>query len=404
MRKIFKRILSALVPVLFGVCLCWNGIAEGKQAALMSAALKEPAETVAERPETAGEEIPESTVQASPEGGLQPEAIQETASPRTAGPDMSVINTHIEVEAGTAGLAARQFITGFGEGETAPEGELLLKTFLTPEELAVFGAVYEVELSYCGRKVIAGVEVVDTTAPAIEGAKDITIYAGEGVSYKKNIKLTDNSGETPALEIEKGNANTAVAGDYPIRYRATDAAGNAATADIVLHVLEPPVINEETVSALADEVIAEVVTEGMTQYDQAYALWQWCRKNIYYTYAAGDRTSVWAGAYEGLKRRKGDCYVYYASYEVLLTRCGIDNMCVAGVGVTSSHWWNVVITGHGWYHCDTSPRAMDHPYKCFMQTDAQVQAYTESYPEHPNYYTFDAALYPERATDIIFGE
>ncbi len=42
-------------------------------------------------------------------------------------------------------------------------------------------------------------------------------------------------------------------------------------------------------------------------------------------------------------------------------------------------------------------------YLCYMQTDAQVQAYTDSYPKHPNYYTFDGSLYPERAVNVIFG-
>ena len=58
----------------------------------------------------------------------------------------------------------------------------------------------------------------------------------------------------------------------------------------------------------------------------------------------------------------------------------------------------------GWYHCDASPRREGDHYKCFMQTDAQIQAYTESYPQHPNYYTFDPELYPERATEIIYGD
>jgi hypothetical protein len=39
-----------------------------------------------------------------------------------------------------------------------------------------------------------------------------------------------------------------------------------------------------------------------------------------------------------------------------------------------------------------------------MQTDAQVQSYTDSYPQHPNYYVFDTSLYPERGEEIIFGD
>lgn len=241
----------------------------------------------------------------------------------------------------------------------------------------------------------------DTMPPVIEGAEDITIYAGDSVSYKKNIVLTDDSGEEPLLEIDVENVNSNIAGDYPVRYIARDGAGNETVCEITLHVLEPEAITEQMVNDLADEVIVTVVTEEMTKYEQAYALWNWCRDNISFTDEAGD-INLWAGAYAGLEKRRGDCCVFYATYSVLLTRCGIDNMCVERVGGTSEHWWNLVNTGDGWYHCDATPRNRRYPYLCFMQTDAQVQAYTEYNKNKPNFFTFDPSLYPERATEIIF--
>ena len=47
---------------------------------------------------------------------------------------------------------------------------------------------------------------------------------------------------------------------------------------------------------------------------------------------------------------------------------------------------------------------MGDPYLCFMQTDAQIAEYTKNHTKKPNYYTFDPDLYPERATEIIFGD
>ena len=79
-------------------------------------------------------------------------------------------------------------------------------------------------------------------------------------------------------------------------------------------------------------------------------------------------------------------------------------MEVRRVGGTSDHWWNLVNLGNGWYHCDSSPRRKKDTYRCFMQTDIQIQAYTDSRPEHPNYYVFDETLYPERATEIVYGK
>lgn len=243
----------------------------------------------------------------------------------------------------------------------------------------------------------------DTKAPVIKGTKDITIYAGDSVSYRKGVTATDDVDGKVDLSIDSSKVDRDTPGTYVVTYSAVDAAGNRAKKEITLTVLEKKVIGEEDVIPLADKVIADVVPEGTSKYDTAYKLFRWCKKNLTYSYSAGDRSSVWAGAYEGLHDKTGDCFVYYATYEVLLTRAGIDNMKVSRVDGDSNHWWNLVNTGNGWYHCDTSPRNKEHPYTCFMQTDEQVAAYTESYPEKPNYYNFDSSLYPERATEIIYG-
>lgn len=242
----------------------------------------------------------------------------------------------------------------------------------------------------------------DTEAPVILGVSDITVYLGDSISYRKNISVTDNSGETISLEIDNSAVVLNQLGSYPVIYTARDSAGNVATLEATVNVVERPAVSEESVSALADELIAELTTPEMSNWDKAYVLWNWCRTEINYSYTSGDRSSIWAGAYEGLHNRRGDCYAYYATYSVLLTRLGIENICVSRVGEGSNHWWNLVNLGDGWYHCDPSPRKKEHMYKCFMQTDAQIQAYADFYVEHPDYYTFDTALYPERATEVVF--
>lgn len=247
-------------------------------------------------------------------------------------------------------------------------------------------------------------QLSDTVAPVIEGTKDITINLGDSVSYRKGVTATDDVDGEVEILVDNSKVDCNTPGTYTVIYSAVDSAGNKAQKKVTLTVLDSKVIGEEDVIPLADAVIAKVVPENASKYDTAYALFRWCRKNITYSYSAGDRSSVWAGAYKGLHDKKGDCYAYYATYEVLLTRAGIENMKVARVGGESNHWWNLVNIGDGWYHCDTSPRHKDHPYSCFMQTDAQIAAYAESYPEKPNYYTFDSSLYPERATEIIYGD
>lgn len=252
---------------------------------------------------------------------------------------------------------------------------------------------------------LAIVEVLpDTEAPVIEGVKDISGTAGGSFSYKKDITVTDNSGEEIALKIDKSKVDTQTPGTYKVYYTATDSSGNVAKAEAKVTVKEKVLPTEESLTPYLDKIIANVTNSSMSKYDKAYALWNWCRKNISYSHSSGDRSSIWAGVYEGVYKGLGDCYAFYATYSALLTRCDIENMCVARINGETNHWWNLVNVGDGWYHCDSSPRSSGDPYLCFMQTDAQVEEYTANHTKKPNYYTFDKSLYPERATTIIFGE
>ena len=245
---------------------------------------------------------------------------------------------------------------------------------------------------------------VDTTAPVLEGVQDITILRGEPVLYRKGVSVWDDSEEEPMLQIDTSQVDMKTAGSYPVIYRAVDGSGNETIVEITLVIMEPPSVEEVAVKELATELLAKLITEEMTEYDKVYTLWNWCRKNIRYSYTSGDRSSVWAGAYEGLHGKMGDCYAYYATLEVLLNEIGIENMCVARVGGESNHWWNLVKVDGQWYHCDASPRSQGDHYKCFLQTDAQLQAYTEWNRKKDNYYTFDETLYPPRATEILYGK
>lgn len=246
---------------------------------------------------------------------------------------------------------------------------------------------------------------LDVTPPEILGLQELVVKVGDTLSYKKGITVQDDSGVKLELVIDNSQVDLSKLGTYTVVYSATDLSGNETRKEVLVTVIEQDPVDPEEVNAMADALIADLLKDDMTDQEKVFKLFEWCRTKIKYNYSAGART-VYEAAYEGLCDRKGDCYIYYATMEVLLNRLGIDNMRVQRVGGVSNHWWNLVNLGDGWYHLDSSPRQFGDPYKCFLQTDEQLADYSVYYeavnPGHANYYAFDETLYPERATTILY--
>lgn len=152
---------------------------------------------------------------------------------------------------------------------------------------------------------------------------------------------------------------------------------------------------QEGLDELVQKAIDNIITPGMTQREQAKAVWNFAKNGISYT-GKSDKSDWRSGAYEGLRTRRGDCFTYYAVSRALLTALGIDNLEVQRVGGPTSHYWNLVNCGDGWYHFDATPRSSKMPYfVSFMFTDQEAADYTARAGR--NYYTFDGSLYPARA-------
>ena len=243
---------------------------------------------------------------------------------------------------------------------------------------------------------------VDTTGPVIIGAKDLVVFVGDSISYKKGVEVKDDTDPKPSLKIDNSAVNLAEPGVYPVVYIATDKFGNETKITVKLTVCEKEKSwTEESIKDLAKQIVALKTTPSMSDIEKARALFDYTHRVATYTAVSGDTSSVYAGAYEALVLKQTDCFGFAATYQVLLDAAGIENVMVQRVGGTSHHYWNLVHIPQGWYHCDTSPRSLKLAYECFMQTDAQLADYTVKYtkmfPGKPNYYTFDSSLYPERA-------
>ena len=126
----------------------------------------------------------------------------------------------------------------------------------------------------------------------------------------------------------------------------------------------------------------------MTPLEKVQAIYNYNMRHI--SYISHSEKGNWLrAAYEGLVDGKGDCYVYASTAKVLLTRAGITNMDIVKIPSKTSHYWNLVNLGEGWYHFDTTPRK-DHP-TIFMWTEAQMMEYSARFTGSHNY---DHSLYP----------
>lgn len=244
----------------------------------------------------------------------------------------------------------------------------------------------------CGNETIETAQLTledDVEAPVINGVTDLTVFTGSTVSYKKNVTVTDNCPDGLTLTVDNSAVNLNVEGTYPITYIAKDYAGNETTAAANITV-RPKVYDEYEVYAMADSVLARIITPEMSPLEKLEAIHLYVRTHI--SYIGHSEKGNWVrGAYEGFVEGQGDCYVYFAMTKALLTRAGIANMDIEKIPSSTRHYWNLVNIGDGWYHFDTTPRASDHPY-IFMWTDEQLMAYSTA---HHNSHNYDHSLYPE---------
>ena len=230
----------------------------------------------------------------------------------------------------------------------------------------------------------------DTEAPVITGYTDIYVYLGDSVSYKKTVSVTDNVDENVELQVDNSEVDLNTPGTYWIHYAATDVAGNTATASCYLNVAEKSVTEEE-VYALADAVLAEILTDGMTVKEQLKAIYTWVRQNVGYI-SHSEKNDQLMAAYEGFTNHAGDCFVFAMTSKYLLERAGIPNIDIKKIYIegASSHYWNLVDYGEGWYHFDTTPRKDGTVF--FLWTDEELWEYSDS---HKNSHKYDPTLYPE---------
>ena len=232
--------------------------------------------------------------------------------------------------------------------------------------------------------------VDDNTPPVINGVEPLQFAQGDAVSFKKNIEVVDDKDENPTLEVDSSEVNVDKRGTYNLTYIATDAAGNVTKKTTTVKIVSAKIseATEENVNALADEVLAQIINDGMDQKAQAKAVFNWVVNNITYSESAGI-DDLYSAAYKGMYYHVGDCTVKQKTAEVMLNRLGIKNMEIEKIRDTRGHYWLLIDIGEGWYHYD--PNLQLDGTLIFYWHDADLWAYSNA---HKNTHNYDPSKYP----------
>lgn len=247
------------------------------------------------------------------------------------------------------------------------------------------------------------VEVVDTTAPVIE-VGEIRVNIGDGIAWKKQAAVTDNSDGEVEIKVDSSAVNTSVAGTYTVTYTATDESGNSSsvTADVVVATKE---VTEEMLYTEIDKVIAQIITDGMSLEDKVRTVYAYVKDKINYAATPETGDFIYAAYMSLFSSGTGDCYSYFAASKAFFERLGIENIDMkrAADGAPGNHYWNLVNIGTKdapkWYHYDSNPISGEYSVSGCLLTDAQVAAYDAWCGQ--GYRKYDASGIPASASDII---
>ena len=297
----------------------------------------------------------------------------------------------VTVEAGTTDASAISSIEGseFAEGfDTAT-----LKTV----------GKHSISLIVDGKTKKYTVEVVDTTAPVIE-VGEIHVNVGDGIAWKKQATVTDNSDGKIDIKVDSSAVNTSAAGTYTVTYTATDESGNSssATATVIVGTME---VTEDMLYTELDKVIAQIITDGMNTEAKVRAIYAYVQDSINYASTAETDDFVYAAYIALFSSGTGDCYSYFAASKAFFERLGIENIDMkrAEGGAPGNHFWNLVNIGTKdapkWYHYDANPISGQYSVSGCLLTDAQVAAYDAWCGQ--GYRKYDASKVPASATETI---
>jgi len=217
--------------------------------------------------------------------------------------------------------------------------------------------------------------VYDKTAPVIIEERQLYILVGSStVDYWDMVSVGDAKSSITSTQINDQLVNLKKIGVYPVDLSASDEAGNTVTYTRHVNVVRQSTyytmksLNDPSnnkADAFVDAVIAEIITEDMTQTEKMRAIYEWLLNEMVYQtelshdYAIDTYNKIDDYALAGFTKFKGHCFHYAAMAALLLDTLNLEMTLVEGEGYSSTaethfviHFWILVkVDGH-YFHFD----------------------------------------------------
>lgn len=330
----------------------------------------------------------ESTENLTPEDGI---TNAENPEDETQFKVDTVILTAKSVEPGT--ISKEVSCMGDASGDIASMKLLKIKLY-TGQALYVYDAIADKYSLKWG--------VADKKAPVFSGwIEEGSYYNGcvlrvcyndrkDTYNFKDHVKAVDDRDGAVKITVDTSKIDWEKEGVYKVYYTAKDSAGNKAKTWAKVQVYK-----KGTAEEIADDVLNSITKKSWSDEKKLRAIYQYVATHC--SYVDNGSHSDWRNiAVNGIRYQSGDCFTFYAISRLLITRAGIPNIMIQRYPAQPghNHWWNLVYVQDGWYHFDTTPRR--RPGKFCLVTDAQLRTYSTG-----NTFSFNASLYPARATKTI---
>ncbi len=244
----------------------------------------------------------------------------------------------------------------------------------------------------------------DTIAPVIDGVVDLTVHVGDTISYKSGITVTDDIDPSPSLTVDTSGVDLSHIGEYFVFYFAEDASGNT-SYDVARVIVAPQrAITSEEAFAVADEIIAAIITDDMTDGQKLTAVYRYLHSLGYVDVDYAEAVDYLENAYYFLTTHRGNCRCYFGASKLILERLGYKTIMVHSFyGAPMTHYWNLVSVDDGvsYYHYDPTCWNWGEDGNINMVTDEWLEEYAKEHDYSP--LLWEKEDYPPTPTEPFEG-